>query len=170
MLLLLNKVSVPVGLSNGAHYGTDPPKVLARTVNWRSSLWAFTVFIRFRMGLFRQFKTKVVISWKKSTARLIAKHFINKGSWEMAFESDEKAKAYWRENVSLMLKLLVVWFSVSYGAGIIFADWLNQFQFFGFKLGFWFAQQGAIYVFVLLIFVYVHQMNKLDRKYDVHEG
>ncbi len=87
----------------------------------------------------------------------------------MAFESSEQAKSYWRENVSLMLKLLAIWFAVSYGAGILLVDVLNQIQFFGFKLGFWFAQQGSIYVFVLLIFVYVLKMNQLDRKYNVHE-
>ena len=57
-------------------------------------------------------------------------------------------KAYWRANISLLSKLLVVWFVVSFGCGIILVDWLDQFSLFGFKLGFWFAQQGAIYVFV----------------------
>ena len=87
----------------------------------------------------------------------------------MAFQTNELAKAYWRENISLMLKLLAVWFAVSFAAGILFVDQLNMVQFFGFKLGFWFAQQGSIYTFVLLIFVYVVKMNALDRKYDVHE-
>jgi len=68
-----------------------------------------------------------------------------------------------------MLILLVIWFSVSFGAGILFVDFLDQFRFFGFPLGFWFAQQGSIYAFVVLIFVYVWKMNRLDRKYDVHE-
>jgi putative solute:sodium symporter small subunit len=87
----------------------------------------------------------------------------------MAFQTNELAKAYWRENISLMLKLLAVWFVVSFAAGILFVDQLNAVQFFGFKLGFWFAQQGSIYTFVLLIFIYVVKMNQLDRKYDVHE-
>ncbi|ADN76613.1 DUF4212 domain-containing protein [Ferrimonas balearica] len=87
----------------------------------------------------------------------------------MAFESSEKAKAYWAENLRLMLSLLAVWFIVSYGCGILLVDTLNAVQFGGFKLGFWFAQQGAIYVFVALIFVYVAKMNALDRKYNVHE-
>ncbi|MEO0341229.1 MAG: DUF4212 domain-containing protein, partial [Bacteroidota bacterium] len=65
--------------------------------------------------------------------------------------------------------LLVVWFVFSYGTGIIFAEQLNSIQIGGYKLGFWFAQQGAIYVFVGLIFVYVYLMNKLDKEYDVHE-
>ncbi|RUO37402.1 DUF4212 domain-containing protein [Aliidiomarina shirensis] len=87
----------------------------------------------------------------------------------MAFESQDHAKAYWKENLGLMLKLLTVWFVVSFGFGIILVDVLNNITFFGFKLGFWFAQQGAIYTFIVLIFVYIRQMNKLDRKYKVEE-
>ncbi len=81
----------------------------------------------------------------------------------------EAAEAYWKENVSLILKLLVVWFAVSYGCGIIFIDELNAITFGGFKLGFWFAQQGAIYVFMVLIFVYAKRMEALEEKYDIHE-
>lgn len=87
----------------------------------------------------------------------------------MAFESQDHAKAYWKENLSLMLKLLTVWFVVSFGFGIILVDVLNHITFFGFKLGFWFAQQGAIYTFIVLIFIYIKQMNKLDKKYKVEE-
>lgn len=87
----------------------------------------------------------------------------------MAFESQDHATAYWKENLSLMLKLLFVWALVSFGFGIFLVDLLNQIQFFGFKLGFWFAQQGAIYTFIVLIFVYIRQMNKLDKKYGVDE-
>jgi putative solute:sodium symporter small subunit len=87
----------------------------------------------------------------------------------MAFKSGDLAKAYWRDNLSLVLKLLVVWFVVSYGFGILLVDVLNQFTFFGFKLGFWFAQQGSILTFIVLIFVYVNRMAALDNKYDVHE-
>ncbi|BFM11893.1 DUF4212 domain-containing protein [Simiduia litorea] len=87
----------------------------------------------------------------------------------MAFKSKDDQVAYWKENVRLMLILLAVWFSVSFVCGILLVDVLDQFRFFGFKLGFWFAQQGSIYTFVLLIFVYVNLMNKLDRKYHVHE-
>ncbi len=76
---------------------------------------------------------------------------------------------YWKKNLRLLGILLVFWFLVSYGFGILFADQLNQFQIGGYKLGFWFAQQGSIYAFVILIFVYVNRMNKLDREYDVHE-
>ena len=78
---------------------------------------------------------------------------------------NDKAKQYWRENLKYLLILLTIWFSVSYGAGIIFRSTLDRFYIGGFPLGFWFAQQGAIYVFVLLIFVYVRLMNRLDSKY-----
>ncbi|OAN16738.1 hypothetical protein A3K86_09845 [Photobacterium jeanii] len=87
----------------------------------------------------------------------------------MAFESKEHAQAYWRENLATMGSLLAIWFLVSYGAGIVFVDALNNFQIGGFKLGFWFSQQGAIYTFVALIFVYVVRMNALDRKFNVQE-
>ena len=83
--------------------------------------------------------------------------------------TQEQASAYWKRNVSLMVKLLVIWFVVSYGCGILFVDQLNQIAFFGFKLGFWWAQQGSIYVFIVLIFVYAWAMKRLDRKYDVHD-
>jgi putative solute:sodium symporter small subunit len=79
------------------------------------------------------------------------------------------AKAYWRDNIKYVLILLAIWFVVSYGAGILFKDQLNTIKIGGFKLGFWFAQQGSMYVFVLLIFVYVRLMNKLDKKYGYDE-
>jgi len=87
----------------------------------------------------------------------------------MAFKNETDKKAYWRENLQLLLVLLTIWFVVSFGAGILFVEALNQIQFFGFKLGFWFAQQGSIYVFVALIFVYMSKMNALDKKYGVDE-
>ena len=77
--------------------------------------------------------------------------------------------AYWRANVRLLLTCLVIWFVVSYGFGILLVEPLNQIQIGGFRLGFWFAQQGSIYTFLVLIFVYAKKMNALDRKYDVHE-
>jgi putative solute:sodium symporter small subunit len=83
--------------------------------------------------------------------------------------SEDKAKAYWKENIRYVIILLVIWFLVSYGAGILFKDALNSIRIGGFKLGFWFAQQGSIYVFVILIFVYVRLMNKLDKKYGYDE-
>ncbi len=87
----------------------------------------------------------------------------------MAENTSTAAAAYWKANIRLVTGLLAVWFAVSYGAGILLADWLDQFRFAGFKLGFWFAQQGSIFVFVALIFVYVWRMNKLDHEYDVDE-
>ncbi|MEY8020869.1 DUF4212 domain-containing protein [Muriicola sp. SD30] len=77
----------------------------------------------------------------------------------------KKAKAYWNENLRYLVILLSIWFVVSFVAGILLKDWLNAIKIGGFGLGFWFAQQGAIYVFVILIFVYVRLMNKLDKKY-----
>ncbi len=78
---------------------------------------------------------------------------------------------YWRRNVALVLKLLVVWFVVSFGAGILFVEQLNQFQIGGYKLGFWFAQQGSIYSFVILIFVYGLRMRALDHEFHIdHAG
>lgn len=78
-------------------------------------------------------------------------------------------KDYWKKNLQYLLILLSIWFLVSYGAGILFADSLNEIKIGGFKLGFWFAQQGSIYVFVVLIFVYVWLMNRLDKQFDVDE-
>ena len=81
----------------------------------------------------------------------------------------ERAKAYWKENLRYLLILLSIWFLVSYVFGILMVDQLNTIRIGGFKLGFWFAQQGAMYVFVILIFVYVKLMNKLDKKYGFDE-
>ena len=78
-------------------------------------------------------------------------------------------RRYWHTNLRYLAILLTVWFLVSFGCGILFVDRLNQFRIGGAKLGFWFAQQGSIYVFVLLIFVYVYLMNRLDTKYGVSE-
>jgi len=83
--------------------------------------------------------------------------------------SKERQYAYWKENLRTVAVLLAIWFLVSYGAGILFVNWLDQFRLAGFPLGFWFAQQGSMYVFVILIFVYVRLMNTMDRKHDVHE-
>jgi putative solute:sodium symporter small subunit len=78
---------------------------------------------------------------------------------------------YWRKNIQYLLALLLVWFIGSYLAGIVFVDVLNQFRIpgTGFPLGFWFAQQGSIYIFVILIFVYVFLMNNLDKEFGVLE-
>jgi putative solute:sodium symporter small subunit len=87
----------------------------------------------------------------------------------MAFESEDRAKAYWDKNVKLMLSLLAVWFLVSFGCGILFVDVLNQIQIGGYKLGFWFAQQGAIYAFLAIIFYYAWKMRQIDREFNVDE-
>lgn len=83
--------------------------------------------------------------------------------------SEKNLQNYWKENLRYLAILLTIWFMVSYGCGILFVDALNSIKLGGFKLGFWFAQQGSIYVFVILIFVYVNLMNKLDKKYNVEE-
>lgn len=85
--------------------------------------------------------------------------------------SRDRHAAYWRRNIRYVAILLVVWFVVSYGFGILLAEPLNTVNIpgTGFPLGFWFAQQGSIYVFVVLIFVYVWLMNRLDREFDVDE-
>ena len=83
--------------------------------------------------------------------------------------NEQQAKEYWRRNLSLMIKMLVIWFVVSYGCGILLVDVLNQIQIGGYKLGFWFSQQGSIYVFVALIFYYAKKMGDLDREFGVEE-
>jgi putative solute:sodium symporter small subunit len=82
---------------------------------------------------------------------------------------EERGRAYWRANLKLSAGLLVIWFTVSFGFGVLLVEPLNRINFFGFPFGFWWAQQGSIYVFIVLIFVYVAAMRRLDRKYDVHE-
>ena len=81
----------------------------------------------------------------------------------------ENLDAYWKTNLNYLAILLAIWFVVSYGCGILFVDALDTIPLFGFKLGFWFAQQGSEIIFVILIFVYVNWMNKLDAKYGVAE-
>ena len=76
-------------------------------------------------------------------------------------------KKYWKENLKYLAILLLIWFIVSFGFGILWAEELNTIRLGGFKLGFWFAQQGSIYVFVVLIIVYIRLMNKLDKKYNL---
>ena len=76
-------------------------------------------------------------------------------------------KNYWKENISLIIKCLTIWFIVSYGCSIILVDVLNNIRLGGYKLGFWFAQQGSIYTFVILIFYYVYEIDKIDKRYGV---
>lgn len=84
-------------------------------------------------------------------------------------QNQRSASNYWRKNLQLVAICLVIWFVVSYGFGILLVEPLNRIQFFGFKLGFWFAQQGSIYVFLILIFWYAWRMNRLDQEYGEDE-
>jgi len=88
---------------------------------------------------------------------------------KMINPQNSKVKVYWKKNIRIVLSLLEVWFFVSFGMGILLVDVLDNFRIFGFKLGFWMAQQGSIFCFVILIFVYVYRMNKLDHQYDMDE-
>ena len=81
----------------------------------------------------------------------------------------ERRKLYWKANLKLMFKLLIIWFCVSYGCGILLVEPLNEVRVGGYKLGFWFAQQGSMYTFVALIFYYAKRMAALDRKFDLEE-
>ncbi len=89
----------------------------------------------------------------------------------MTDNNNANAQRYWAKNLRLLMILLAIWWAVSYGAGIIWADSLNSITIpgTGFQVGFWFAQQGSIYVFVALIFIYSRLMNKIDEEFDVHE-
>ena len=88
----------------------------------------------------------------------------------MQEKQNNQIDTYWQANIRLVLSLLSIWFLVSFGCGILFVDFLDQFKFFGFNLGFWFAQQGSIYVFVILIFVYIHRIKKLEQTFDKDES
>ena len=92
------------------------------------------------------------------------------GSHDDEVLTESRVAAYWRANIRLLLILLAVWFTVSYGFGILLVDWLNRISLFGFKLGFWWAQQGSIYTFVILIFVYVALIGRIDRKFGVDDS
>ena len=80
--------------------------------------------------------------------------------------NEQLAKQYWKKNIKYLIIVLSIWFTVSFGFGIILIEELNQFKIGGFKLGFWFDQQGSIHVFVALIFVYILLMNRLDKKFN----
>jgi putative solute:sodium symporter small subunit len=83
--------------------------------------------------------------------------------------NQEKAQAYWKENISIIIKLLIIWFVFSFGCGILFVNELNVIEISGVKLGYWFAQQGSIYVFIILVFVYIKLMMNIDKKYGFNE-
>ena len=85
-------------------------------------------------------------------------------------DPDINHQRYWRANLRLMGLLLAIWFIVSFGFGILLAEPLNRIEFFGFKFGFWWAQQGSIYVFVVLIFAYAAAMRRIDRKHGVSDS
>ena len=82
---------------------------------------------------------------------------------------EDSRKAYWKANLKLVAMCLSIWFVVSYLFGIILVDQLNAISIGGYKLGFWFAQQGSMYIFVVLIFFYAYRMNKIDQQFNVHE-
>ena len=84
-------------------------------------------------------------------------------------KEDLSSQAYWKATLALLTKVLIIWFLVSFGAGILFADMLNNIKLGGYPLGFWFAQQGSIYIFIVLIFYYAKKMGDIDRKFDVQE-
>ena len=84
-------------------------------------------------------------------------------------KEDKSSQAYWKATLSLLFKILIIWFLVSFGAGILFADMLNSIHLGGYPLGFWFAQQGSIYIFIVLIFYYAKKMGDIDRKFNVQE-
>jgi putative solute:sodium symporter small subunit len=107
--------------------------------------------------------------WKRDSAEA------NRGKGCFFFHNYEKeeimsaASDYWRENIRLVIGCIIVWFVVSYGFGILLLKPMNAISLGGYKLGFWFAQQGSLYIFVVLIFFYAAMMNRLDRKYKVYE-
>ena len=82
---------------------------------------------------------------------------------------DDNGNAYWSATLGLLTKIMIVWFVVSFGAGILFVDVMNNIKLGGYPLGFWFAHQGSIYIFIALIFYYAKAMGDIDRKFDVHE-
>jgi putative solute:sodium symporter small subunit len=84
-------------------------------------------------------------------------------------KEDNDSQGYWKATLGLLGRILVVWFAVSFGAGILFADLLNNFHLGGYPLGFWFAHQGSIYVFMILIFYYAKKMNDIDKRFNVQE-
>ena len=87
----------------------------------------------------------------------------------MRDSNDDQMAKYWSKNLSLMLRLFLIWFVVSFGCGIVFVDWLNQFRLGGYPMGFWFAQQGSVFVFVGLVFYYAHKMSSIDHEFGVDE-
>ena len=86
-----------------------------------------------------------------------------------AGNSSEQNRSYWRANIRLLLGLIAIWFTVSFGAGILLRDWLDQFMLGGYPLGFWFAQQGSIYIFIALIFYYNWRIHRIEREHRLDD-
>ena len=84
-------------------------------------------------------------------------------------DRDPTAGLYWRQNIRLLAILMAIWFTVSFGFGVLLRSWLDQFMIGGYPLGFWFAQQGSIYSFIILIFVYVFRMRAIERSHDLDD-
>jgi putative solute:sodium symporter small subunit len=141
------------------------PCVLRRAFFWGGSIRSILDFSKLTRSLDRGHNAgpALVDSYRNSGAQEAATISMQWG------ENMKSPQGYWKANLRILLACLVVWFVVSYGFGILLGSTLNQIQIAGFRLGFWFAQQGSIYVFVALIFFYVWRMNRLDREYDVHE-
>jgi putative solute:sodium symporter small subunit len=106
------------------------------------------------------------LAMRDSCVRFSVRHFRHfAGRKKMNHDSE----GYWKATLGLLTKVLIVWFLVSFGAGILFADMLNSIHLGGYPLGFWFAQQGSMYIFIALIFYYKWRMDSIDREFDVHE-
>ncbi len=123
---------------------------------------------------FLEWKSLISVLYKENTipldeAAAIAYHQLLFNKLNSNSMTTKNSKRYWKENLKYLAILLSIWFVVSFGFGIIWVNELNVIRLGGFKLGFWFAQQGSIYVFVLLIFVYIRLMNKLDKKYNFNK-
>jgi putative solute:sodium symporter small subunit len=88
---------------------------------------------------------------------------------EQTSETSAAEGAYWQENLRLLIILMAIWFAVSFGAGILLREWLDQFSIGGYPLGFWFAQQGSIYVFIALIFYYSWKIHHIEQRYDLDD-
>ncbi len=84
-------------------------------------------------------------------------------------KEDNDSQGYWKATLGLLTRILIIWFAVSFGAGILFVDLLNKIHLGGYPLGFWFAHQGSIYVFMILIFYYAKKMNDIDERFNVQE-
>lgn len=134
----------------------------------------YSLFIEMRLDSVFRFKYFIFdLEFRKSFYQINFSEFIS-----FAFllktqnpmpKTHDRMSLYWKKNLRTLVILLSIWFLVSFGFGIILVEPLNQIKIGGYPLGFWFAQQGSIYVFIILIFVYVARMNKLDKEFDVNE-